>query len=232
MALPQLLQPAGTPPFLRDTHELEVISRYANTQVQTGAAIRRRMWVTTAEYANVVLELSTPLMNEYDNFFEETLQGGVKKFSAQVQNRGPGLLWWSCRFFEPYTVEYLGGIWWRLSAKLILFDEGSVEGPEPTTLVGSVQIGLQATAVVIAEQPLRGSVVIALERNLVVTALSGSVDIALEIASYLPPAAVATAAGASTVFGVPPGAPRADALLLENADYLLLEDGVSRLLLE
>jgi hypothetical protein len=202
MALPQLLQPAGTPPFLRDTHELEVISRYANTQVQTGAMIRRRMWVSTAEYANVVLELSTPVMAEYDEFFEDTLEAGTKKFSAQIQNRGPGLLWWSCRFFEPYTVEYLGGIWWRLSAKLILFDEGSVEGPEPTTLVGSVHIGLQATAVVVAEQPLSGSVVIALERNLVVTALSGSVDIALEIASYLPPAAVGSSVGAGVAHGV------------------------------
>jgi len=205
MALPQILLPYGTPPFLRDTHELETISLYANTQVQTGAAIRRRMWVSAPRYANVVLELSTPLMEDFDEFYEETLGGGVKKFSAQVQNQGPGLLWWSCRFFEPYTVEYLGGLWWRVSAKLILFDEGSEDGPEPTTLVGSVRVDLQATALLVVEQPLSGSVTIALEFNPNITALSGSVVAALEYATYFGPAPVGSAAGTSTVLGVKAG---------------------------
>lgn len=202
MALPQLLLPEGTPPFLRDTHELELIPLYANTQPQTGAAIRRRLWVSAPRYASVCLELSTPQMEAFDSWFEGPIQAGSVKFSAQIQNQGPGLLWWSCRFLEPYTTEYLGGLWWKVNAKLMLFDDGSVTAPVPTGLVGGAYLGLQATANLIVEQPISGSVVIALELNPKITALSGSVLLAALYGSYLPPAAIGSAAGASLMLGV------------------------------
>lgn len=223
MALPQLRLPAGTPPFLRDTHELENISLYANTQMQTGAAIRRRMWISAPRYADVVLELSTSLMTAFDDCYENTLQAGTKNFSAPVQNQGPGLLWWACRFFEPYTVEYLGGDWWRVSAKLLQFGEGSLEPPEPTTLVGAVRVDLQATAALVVAQPISGSVVVALERNAVVTALSGHVAIALNYATYVPPLPTAAASGTSTANAVS----IASEFLRESGsvDKILREDG-------
>lgn len=221
MALPQLRCPVG--PFLRDTHEIETISLYANTPMQTGAAIRRRRWVSAPRYANVVLEVDQTGMDAWDEWHEGPLKAGVEKFSAEIQNQGPGLLWWSCRFMEPYTVEYLGGLWWRIDAKLMLFDAGSVDPPVPTTLVGSVRIGLQATAVLVAEQPLSGSVTISLLAATTVEALSGSAAIALEAATYVPPLPTASASGSSTASGVSIGSE----FLREvgSVDKMLREDG-------
>jgi hypothetical protein len=202
MALPQLLMPDGTPPFFRDTHEIELISLYGNTPMQTGAAVKRRLWRSTPRYASVMLELDVTQMAAFDTWFEDTLKVGAEFFSAQIQNQGPGLLWWKCRFFEPYSTEYLGGIWWRLSARLLLDGDGSVSAPEPTGLVGAVEIHLLGSATVIATQPISGSVTVALLQNTAISDLTGGVEILLEPAAYALPPSVASAAGAATVLGV------------------------------
>lgn len=203
MALSQILMPDGTPAFLRDNHAIELFPIYGETPVQTGTPIVRRMWVSVPRIVDVALEINTSIKNAIDDWFENTLLVGERAFSAQVQNQGPGLLWWNCKFLAPPKTEFLGGDWWRLTGRLLLDGTGSVTGPVPTGLTGSVNIQLMASAVLLATQPLSGAVTINLLPVSAVSALSGSVGISLNATAYTPPAPVGSASGTSTVSGTP-----------------------------
>lgn len=205
MALPQVLLPPGFPPFLRDGHAIELIPIYGDTPMSTGADRRRRNYTSAPRYMDVTAEVDRDILTAFKDFFENTLSVGAKTLSVQVQNQGPGLLWWKARFFAPYKVDYLGGVWWRISARLILFDEGSVAGPDPTGLETSVSLVLQATATLVATQPLITSVVMLLEHYTIVVQLQTSVTMLLLKVDYASSPVVASSVGSSLAIAVPIG---------------------------
>ena len=208
--LPPLLLPASCGAFQREGHEIEQQPVYGDAKMQTGAARRRRIYLAAPRVVSVSLEVTQASAADFDAWFTGPLQSGASFFSAQVANQGPGLLWWKARIVgtssqAPYTAEYLGGIWWKLTFKLILFGAGSDVPPEIPNLTGGVTFDLIGTSTLTVLQLLSGAVIFEL---LSVTAaasgiLAGDASFALLTGTYLPPAPVGTAVGTSTANAVP-----------------------------
>lgn len=209
LLLPPLTLPASSGAFRREGHTIEMLPLYGDAPMQTGSARRRRVYLATPRMVTVSLEVTQTGVREFAAWFEGPLRAGTNYFSAQVANQGPGLLWWKARVIaaqgqKPYQTDYLGGVWWKISMKLMLFGDGSTTGPASTALSGGVTFALTGTTVLSALQPLSGGVTFAL---LPVTAavggiLSGSVVFALLTGTYTAPAPRGSAAGTSTANAV------------------------------
>ena len=105
MALPELLLPDGTPAFLADGHSIELTPMYADVPTRTGHDRRRRVYTVVPRVVSVGLQLTAAQMLAFHAWYEGALQAGAQRFSAQLANQGPGLLWWSARFAEPYSAD-------------------------------------------------------------------------------------------------------------------------------
>lgn len=210
-SLPTLTIPATCGYFLRGGHASDKQSLYGDAPMQTGSARRRRVYLATPRTVSVSMEVTQTALSDWVTWYEGPLGAGSQFFSALVANQGPGMLWYKARILaaggqKPYTVEYLGGLWWKISTKLMLFDEGSTTSPvQPTALTGGAVLALTSTVTLTALQPLSGGVVLAL---LAVTptaagVLTGHSLMALLTGVYLPPAPVGSAAGTSTASAQP-----------------------------
>lgn len=200
--LPPLLLPAGFPAFRREGHGIELLPVYGDSPMQTGSARRRRNYISAPRIVSISLELTLEQIAAYKVWFEGPLQTGVEYFSAHVANQGPGLLWWKARVLEPMKEEYLGGLWWKLSGRLMLFGDGSIDGPDNYALTGHVTFDLLGEATLTVGQGLSGHVSFALLADTYdVEFLSGHVTFPLAAAAYTPPPSVASAAGTSTATG-------------------------------
>jgi len=208
--LPPLTLPASIGAFLRDGHAIENMPMFGDAKMQTGVAKRRRVYLATPNIVDVSLEVTQTGVKDFQEWFDGPLAAGTNFFSAQVANQGPGLLWWKARFYSdgnsaPFQVEFLGGLWWRITAKLITFGEGSLTGPASSVLSGGVIFDLISTTQLTVLQPISGGVTFALLPVTAIAggALSGDVTFALLVGTYLPPAPVGNAAGTSTANAVP-----------------------------
>lgn len=198
---PSLTLPYGFPPFLRDGHDADITPAFADAKVQTGPARRQRTYQTTMTTLGVSLELQLDQTASFDAWYEGPLKAAEAFFSAEVANEGPGLLWWKARWVGPYTSEYLGGLWWKISGKLLLFGEGSTSPPEVSQLSGGVLFDLLTSGEVTAGQPLSGGVTFDLTAGIVVS-LAGGVTFNLTLGTYTPPIPRGMASGSSTVTGI------------------------------
>jgi len=209
-ALPSLTIPDSCGPFRREGHSLDKQPMFGDTPMQTGASRRRRLYLATPRLAGVSLEVTQAGLADFVSWFENALGAGTAFFSAQVANQGPGTLWYKARVSgsigqKPYSTEFLGGSWWRITMKLVLFGEGSTVSPaQSSALTGGATFALTGSASLTVLQPLSGGCTFAL---LPVTAAAGGVLaggclLALLAGVYFPPAPVGSAAGTSTATGV------------------------------
>ena len=175
--LPSLGLPPSCGQFRREGHGVEKQSLFGDARMQTGVARRRRIYLSTPWTATVSLEVTQAALADFVSWYEGPLARGSKFFSAQITNLGPGLLWYRARVIgapgqAPYTTEFLGGNWWRISMKLMLIGDGSVTGPVSSVLKGGVLFDLLTSAKLTVPQVLTGGVTFAL---LAVTAAAGGV---------------------------------------------------------
>lgn len=209
--LPQLVIPSNCGDFRRDGHGIEEQPMFGDAPMQTGAARRRRIYLATPRVVTASLEVTQSALAEFVAWFEGPLAVGSNFFAAKVANQGPGTLWWRARILgvagqSPYTTNYLGGIWWEISLKLVLFGDGSTTGPVSNpVLAGGATFALTGAAALTALQPLSGGAIFDL---LPVSAaaggvLSGGALFALLVGTYFPPAPVGSAAGHSTANAIP-----------------------------
>lgn len=187
--------------FMRENHEIDQMPVFGDAKMETGTARRRRIYLTAPRTVIVGQDLDVDEVAGFDTWFEVSLKAGTEYFSAEVSNLGPGLLWWKARWLEPYTAEFLGGRWWKVTGKLMLFGEPSTTPPQPSALAGGVLFDLTGEASALAGQPLTGGVTFAL---LSATGVSivGGVGFALLTGTYIPPPSVGMAAGTSTAAAI------------------------------
>lgn len=129
MALPEIRPPSGTPCFLAAGHAIAPQSVYADVQMRSGHLRRRRLFTTAPRIVSVSWLLEADQMAAVDTWFEDVLLAGERPFSAQVANQGPGLLWWTAQWVEPYQTEALHLGRWRVTGQLLLTGVGQVEDP-------------------------------------------------------------------------------------------------------
>jgi len=146
MALPEILPPAGTPVFLAEGHGIEPQSVYADVQFGAGHSRRRRVWTRAPRVVSVSWLLEADEMAAVDDWFENTLLAGARKFSAQVANQGPGLLWWEAQWLEPYHAEAMHLGRWRVTGQLLLTGEGTPTKPYTPDMTVSFASALTGSA--------------------------------------------------------------------------------------
>lgn len=131
MTLPALTTPAGTPEFLASGHDVTEDPAYAQWRPATGHSRARRVFTVTERVVNVEWFLQSGQLEAVEEWFETTLQAGVRTFSARIRNEaeGPLLVWWEARWIDiAYEMLPLGRA--HITGSLLLFGEGSVDPPE------------------------------------------------------------------------------------------------------
>jgi hypothetical protein len=131
MTLPAIITPPGTAEFLATGHDVTEDSVYAQWKAATGHSRTRRVWTVTEREVGIEWFLEAGQLEAVEEWFETTLQAGVRTFSARIRNEttGPLLVWWEARWTRiEYEMLPLGRA--HVTGSLMLFGEGSVEPPE------------------------------------------------------------------------------------------------------
>lgn len=143
MTLPAITVPAAAPLFLASGHSVTEDSVYAPVRAATGSSRQRRVWTVTERIVTVEWLLEAAVLTDVEAWFEDVLQAGARTFSVQLRNEGavPGFLWWEARWisFEVQMLHFGRG---RVTGQLMLFGEGSAEGPERGVLAFEVSLPL------------------------------------------------------------------------------------------
>ncbi|HWI11065.1 MAG TPA: hypothetical protein VNU48_07020, partial [Burkholderiaceae bacterium] len=127
-ALPEILLPYGMPVFQWMGHSIALQSIHANVKFRTGPSLTRPIARSRPRKVPVGLFLTREQMAVFDDWFEDDLDVGTRKFSARVANQGPGLLWWAAEWFDVPVYTPLASGYWRVTGTLLLTGEGSVTG--------------------------------------------------------------------------------------------------------
>lgn len=163
MALPEILIPSEVPPFNWD-HSIEPASPYADVPRQRGHQRKRRVKRTATREVLFGLDLTPAQMASFDTWFESTLLAGQREFSCQVENQGPGLLWWAARLIE-YDADVNDDGSWKLHGRLHLRGTGSSVGPTVSSLELSLVTALQGSAALLVTGTMQLSVGAALQQS-------------------------------------------------------------------
>lgn len=146
--LPELLLPASIPPFLADGHNVQFTDVYGNVSWSKGEDSKRRLYTIAPRIVSVSLDLSTPQMLDFYNWFEGPCAIGTQWFSALLANLGPGLYWFKSRFSTPYiATPDENGTRWELKFNLYVLGEGSSTPPTRTSFVSGRGLLLEGSAV-------------------------------------------------------------------------------------
>lgn len=198
MALPEITEPAGTVPFVTP-HGATPKGVYANVGVISGAARKRRVYTTAPRVQHVTRVLSPAQMVAYDDWFENVLLVGTRKFAVRVANPDGGFLWWEAQWVAPYNAEPVAGnLYWILTGDLLLTGEGSETGPVSTSATLEIVAALTSTATATFD----GHAALEVEAALLTLSLSGSLEMVAALLPFVP-----------------------EFLIREDGGYILREDG-------
>jgi len=158
MALPELLLPSSTPPFLAVEHVHSPISLYSEITWATGHSTKRRLYTTAPRIVSVALDMDQDSMTDFHYWFEGPARGGSEYFSCQLANFGPGLLWFKTRFLRPYvaTPDHTG-MRWEVKFQLYVVGTGSLTAPVSTSAGSTRTLPLAEESVVLTVTQSAGS---------------------------------------------------------------------------
>lgn len=176
MALPLVFVPNGLPLWLVAGHSITPASVFDDVPMLVGHGRKRRVFTTAPRIATVALILEADEMVAFDDWYENTLKVGNERFTAEIANLGPGRVFWTAQWLEPYDAEPLHLGRWRVTCALLLTGTPSDTRPATGELALSVPIELDGSATAAAPIALVLSISIDLDA---VTSLSLSVPIEL-----------------------------------------------------
>ena len=172
MALPELLQPAGTPCFLLAGHANAPDPLHDDFAVRQGHGRKRKVQTAAPRYVEVSIDMSPEEAAIYDDWYENALGVGNALFTAPIAPLGEGTRYWTAQWVGPplWTPRAAAhGLRWRLSGTLLLTGEGSDTLPLGATLATEYVIALTGSAAITSGVTLATEYVIALIGELPLT---------------------------------------------------------------
>ena len=151
MALPELLQPAGTPCFLLAGHANAPDPLHDDFAVRQGHGRKRKVQTAAPRYVDVSIDMSPEEAEIYDDWFENALGVGNALFTAPIAPLGEGTRYWAAQWVGPplWTPRAAAvGLRWRLSGTLLLTGEGSDILPLGATLATEYVIALTGSGAI------------------------------------------------------------------------------------
>ena len=171
--LPEITPPSGTPVFLLAGHGATPKPAYADVAMRTGSPRRRRTCTAAPRVVTVGWLLEADQMAAVDAWFEDTLLAGEREFSARVKNIGPGMLWWTARWIEPYSAEALHLGRWRVTGQLLLTGQGQEADPYSPNLYAEFGAALRGTVALTVVPMLATEFGFAVERSMAIRVAFG-----------------------------------------------------------
>lgn len=144
--------PREFPCWLLENHEGQDEDIYARTEMDVGPARLRRMYrrVPHVRKAEIFLHGAEPAA--FHEFFEETLNRGMNRFTAPFISREGGTRYYECEFVKPYDAEFVllseARRAWRVRCEFRLYGDGSLDSGEllPAKFVSEYGVQLRAGA--------------------------------------------------------------------------------------
>jgi hypothetical protein len=134
MALPELLPPAGLPPFLIDGHQFAPDSLFANQKRGSGSQRKRRLWTESTKVARVAwVFTSQDQMLAVHRWYSRSLRGGELRFAAQILGIDGEPAWYEAEWMSPMDEDPLHLHRWRVTGVLLLH---GLPYADPPTLSG------------------------------------------------------------------------------------------------
>lgn len=149
MSLPEILPPAGTPPFKAEGLALQRKPQDAHWTPAQGTQRKRRVRTSAPNTAQVAWRLTYAQMQAVEHWFEVVLQVGSRAFSAELTSEtGAGTQWWRAEWLDMPVFDPRNGYWLCTGTLLLTGDPSDVRPYSPdlyvefgVALVGTV--GLQ-----------------------------------------------------------------------------------------
>lgn len=188
--LPQIQMPGNFPAWLIEGHTATDTARYARSEMSTGHSRLRRVYGQTPQVRNVALYLTQAQGVEFFSWFENDLRAGELRFAAKVRDFAPYHFWYGAIFQSPYQADAIShgradGIFWKISATLVLYGAGRGFGPLLTSFESAVRVPLVGSARGGTSVLFAAGVSVPLQGVVADVAFSSEVDVALE-AEVLP----------------------------------------------
>lgn len=181
--LPEILMPSGLPSWLIDGFSGSDDDAYGTVEMTTGHDRKRRLYRRPPIRRQVSLLLTELETLQFENWFENDLIAGERRFSARVRDMGPGDVWYAAQFVQPYEADYQH--WakgpekdhWRISAELILYGVGSDFGPEMTAFKAEVDVPLVASSRASAPATMKAEILVPLTGTMRNVSLSSEISV-------------------------------------------------------
>jgi hypothetical protein len=146
VALPELLQPAGTC-FLVADHAFTPDPLHDDMSPMQGHDRKEMVQTYAPRFVDVALILEADEAVVYDGWFENTLIVGNGLFTARIARLGEAVLqYWAAQWVGPPNWQALSKGRWRLSGRLLLTGEGQSEPPNDPALEIEFTVALTGTA--------------------------------------------------------------------------------------
>lgn len=146
MALPELTVPESLPVLLGSEHGIEQGDVYGHVDLTRRRRLRRLRTIPH-RVVNVKWDLTSDQMGVLHRWYEEDLAAGVRQFSIQVANQGPGLRWWRAEWEEPYKAEPTQTLDWLVTGRIRLLGQPSIDPPIDTGLHAEIGWSVYGNAV-------------------------------------------------------------------------------------
>lgn len=163
MALPELLPPAGLPPFLVDGHQHAPRSLFGDSKRGSGPVRKRRLWTEAPAVQRVAWFLTDAQMLAVHRWFDRSLRAGELRFTAQVLGLDGEMAYYEAEWLEPYDEEPLHLGRWRVSGALLLHGEPQAEAPTLTGFEAEVDVPLIMSGVLLVQALFEAEVLVPLE---------------------------------------------------------------------
>lgn len=148
MSLPEILVPAGVPPFRATGHALQRGGVHANLPRGTGHARKRPIRTAASNLISVSARVGADAAQALENWYENTLHAGALPFSARVFGLDtPDPVWWSATWEVPPQWDEAPGGFWIVSGQLRVTGEASPTGPTSTSAAAEFTTALAGAAV-------------------------------------------------------------------------------------
>lgn len=132
MPLPLRFTPAGLPLWLVAGHGFTPDSPFEDTPMKVGENRKSRVYTTVPRICSVqTLMVERDKALTWNDWYENTLQGGALSFTAEVANLGPGRVFQAAEWLDPPQIVPMPKNMAMISGELLLY--GPISGSRPST---------------------------------------------------------------------------------------------------
>lgn len=144
MALPEILMPAGLPPFMASEHVIKPEGIYGKVPRQLGTDRRRRLFTTVPTIVETAIEVTQAQLESFYAWHKGPLKSGELEFTAAIAKFGVGLDYWRAKCLA-FSAEHFQGDTHKITLTLRLFGTPEATAPGGSTMATEFVVPLDVS---------------------------------------------------------------------------------------